>query len=189
MSTACIYQTSNANSSSDRLHRQFTHSSACLTSMPSSANSLGMEQTTRPQSRQQTRNQIQTGQASDTVGVGGGPRTQRPSPPVPAMDLSWALALPEASDLDWDFEAGDFQHMTEVDENSSAAGNVPCIPGSGSCTLLTRGVLQQVWTWTKKPIMAWLTFQVIWIHWIRLWPLLLWRPQECIARANLGTPS
>ncbi|POS69273.1 hypothetical protein DHEL01_v212333 [Diaporthe helianthi] len=38
------------------------------------------------------------------------------------MDLSWALVLPQASDLDWNFEAGDFQHMTEVEENSSAAG-------------------------------------------------------------------
>ncbi len=144
ISTTCIYQ-SNADKSTHRLRRQSTQSFTHSTSMSSPDNSLEIEQTTRPQSRQQPRDQTQCTETPDTDVVGGGPQIQTTSAtPVTPVDLSWALSpLPEAPDLYWEFPSGDFQHIMDVGQNSSTGDNVPRAPAFSSCASLTHKSLPQ----------------------------------------------
>lgn len=113
--------------------------------MSSPDNSLEIEQTTRPQSRQQPGDQTQSTETPDTDIVGGGPQIQAPSaPPVTPVDLSWALSpLPEAPDLHWEFSSGDFQHMMDVGQDSSTGDNVLRTPAFSSCASLTHKSLPQ----------------------------------------------
>lgn len=144
ISTTCIYQ-SNADKSTDRRRRQSTQSFTHPTPMSPPDNSLEIEQTTRPQSRQQHGDQTQPTETPDTDIVGGGPQIQTPSaPPATPVDLSWALSpLPEAPDLYWEFSSGDFQHMMDVGQNSSTGDNVPRTPAFSSCASLTHNSLPQ----------------------------------------------
>ncbi len=144
ISITCVYQ-SNSDKSTDRSGRQSTRSFTHSTSISSPNNSLEIEQTTRPQSRQRPADQTQFTGTPDTDIVGGGPQIQTPSAtPVTPLDLSWALSpLPEASDLDWEFPNGDFQHMMDVGQIPSTGDNVPRTPAFRSCAPLTHKSLPQ----------------------------------------------